>query len=214
MPNWCSTSYYFQFESEKKAQEFFDLVNSWLNEVVKSDFGESWLGNVVLNSKISQLKTSSDKSFDIEPYYSCRGWVVDSDLCGCEVSIYTETAWCPMHEMWEAIRQKYASDATVTYYAEEPGVLLYNTNDPEYEDTYNIDIYEDSTGVLSGLQSLHDGNKEDVFDIASRLNIATENRSIEDILDDINHCDTEDGTSVIVSAWTYIDCFGVAERAS
>ena len=56
--------------------------------------------------------------------------------------VETETAWVPMHELWDALLHKIGSHCHYFYFAEEPGFELYETNDTEkayFDADYIID---------------------------------------------------------------------------
>ena len=208
MPNWCSTNYTFNFTSAEKAKAFYDLVDSWCHDVAENGFGECWLGNIVVNSGISEIVAGSEKSFLIEPYYECRGSIVFMDYGSNRVNIQTETAWSPMHDMWKAIVEKYAPDAEVIYSADECGCELYLTNDPCLEGKYIVDIMEDPDRVLDEFDSyIYDADDDTVKSVAVTLGVNVADRDVNAIISDIRNMDREDELYIGIHAWDYYDPF-------
>ena len=51
MPNWCSTSLEIETGTERLAKKVSDKIESWCHECgVENGFGDSWLGNIAVNS--------------------------------------------------------------------------------------------------------------------------------------------------------------------
>ena len=206
MPNWCSTNYTFNFTSAAKA--FCDLVDSWCHDVAENGFGKCWLGNIVVNSGISEIVAGSEESFLIEPHYECRGRIVFMDWADESVNIYTETAWGPMHDMWKAIVEKYVPDANVIYSADECGCGLYQTNDPCLEGKYVVDIMGDDNRVLDEFESyIYDADDETVKSVAVTLGVNVAERDVNAIISDISNMDREDELYVGIHAWDYYNPF-------
>ena len=120
MPNWCYTSYIVEGDPET-----IDSLENLMTELedlpepyVKSDFGNTWLGCIV-------NKLGSDWN-----EVSCRGsWTNLCRLREDALSFDTETAWGPMEETIDLIREKFPGIENVWYYSEEPGMAYYATND-------------------------------------------------------------------------------------
>ena len=168
MPNWCSTRYEIHFPNHEEAQAFYDKLESWCSVAHKSDFGETWLRNIVVNSGIASLP--EDGTFNIEPSFECRGWIAYTDISDDTVYIDTETAWCPMHDMWKAILTKYAPDVSVTFYATEVGCGIYDTNDDSYVGKYVIDIFDKPDDIPFDSYT-DDATADDIKELAKILNI-------------------------------------------
>ena len=68
MPNWCSTSLEIETGTERLAKKVSDKIESWCHECgVENGFGDSWLGNIAVNSN------AFPKYSDV----SCRGTLED-----------------------------------------------------------------------------------------------------------------------------------------
>jgi hypothetical protein len=120
MPNWCYTSYI--IEGDPETIDALDNLMSELEELpepyVKSDFGNTWLGCLV-----SKLGGDWNK-------VRCRGsWLNAGRIRPDALSFNTETAWGPMEETIDLIREKFPGIENVWYFAEEPGMAFYVTND-------------------------------------------------------------------------------------
>lgn len=133
MPNWCSTEYAFYGETEV-VQDFAKKIKKYTDkELYKSDFGATWLGNVLIGFGIN---TADD--FENGTNIYCRGEITsvpdwEEDLN--EIHFFTWTAWTPMNKMWDIIIDKHYTDEEgfpklfYSYLSEEPGCELYEKSD-------------------------------------------------------------------------------------
>ena len=126
MPNLFYTDINIECNSEKEAKALYDKINKWTSvNYRKNDFGLNWLGNIVGNSGLDSMNDRGDFSV------RCRGSLIYLDMNenGDEIVVSTETAWCPMLQMWKLICQIYLpSGYDIKYSAEETGWGLYETN--------------------------------------------------------------------------------------
>ena len=171
MPNWCTTNITMQARDESAAAkaaiknlkeniEYF--FNSPDNDIslVRNDFGNSWLGNFILQnnigcdvSSLQNAETDTERcmynsAFEskdgkrIYSIYRCRGSITYMDDFYDDYEDITsfsftqEDAWGPCLLMWKEIIARNYSDANgplilIWYQAEEPGNELYFTNDTE-----------------------------------------------------------------------------------
>lgn len=147
MPNWCRTAITIDCKDEKESKKLYDLIDGWISSSeIKTDFGDRWLGNIVIKSGINTLEEIEQGTS-----VSCRGWVEYLTRNGPTVYVDTETAWRPMLGMWLDVIDRYAPDAELTYVAEEGGRELYATNDTEYAGMYFI-AYADDRDTLYDLK--------------------------------------------------------------
>lgn len=146
MPNWCSTDIYIwpcsnaNYNKAKSGlKRLYKLLSEWSSkEYHKSDFGESWLGNLVLASGITKSDPEEGEYLDENgEEIKCRGWIedleMDEDIVGDRsipcIRIQTETAWGPMVKLFKLILDKYYPEGRIVYSAVEPGCGVYETND-------------------------------------------------------------------------------------
>ena len=147
MPNWCSTEYTFKGDKKEIEALFKKLEELKSDEKYKktSDFGSLRLGNVL-----------TQHGFNYEDY-PCRGYIEYIDMEDeTSISISTETAWGPMHEMWHAVFDKYYPSIEVEYISEEPGMCLYETNRTDVEHPLAIDISTPNTECFETFYPLKD----------------------------------------------------------
>ena len=86
MPNWCSTSLEIETGTEMLAKKVSDKIESWCHECgVENGFGDSWLGNIAVNSN------AFPKYSDV----SCRGTLEDVWAEGTKVHCIVYSAWVP-----------------------------------------------------------------------------------------------------------------------
>lgn len=50
MPNWCSTRVTLRCKDEAASHAVYDKLKSWNKSVMDTDFGDAWLGNILVNS--------------------------------------------------------------------------------------------------------------------------------------------------------------------
>ena len=153
MPNWCMNN--LVIEGHKKDVEAFrKLLLTWTCiEYVHSDFGKSWLGNVVLGAGFLL-----SKGLEQDDNLYCRGWidsigdVVDGKDGISSFTVEYESAWKPLPNMWKAVMQKHAPYCALYWFATEPGSDVYQTNDiskKHFDTDYYVDSYlEDSKNPL------------------------------------------------------------------
>ena len=145
MPNWCYSNITIYHNDEEKLKAFFDKIEEWRKNPFKTNdfdkYSMGWLGNIVGNAGLAEWKKVGERE-DFVPNISCRGSIQTLELDNHRILITTETAWCPMMQMWQKLCDKYLPDAEIFYTAEEPGCGLFETNDPDVIGMYYIDIWE------------------------------------------------------------------------
>ena len=145
MANWCSTTYAFT-GPEDQITDFHNAIQQLLEEseessIKKTDFGNGWLGN---------LLDAHDIDHDEENIY-CRGYISylgknvdETDIEGeATFTLETETAWYPMHEVFDTIINTHYPDIQYFYMAEEFGCMLFKTNDINgiyFPDKYYLEV--------------------------------------------------------------------------
>lgn len=144
MPNWCYTEYIFEGSKEEIADLYQKLqsLEEAKEPLVKSDFGNSWLGCVVTLF-----------GGDWNEIY-CRGTFSDLQLNSeTQLSFQTETAWSDMEEVWKFVTSKYSTIRNY-YSTEEPGCGYYFTNDAEgkhFPARFQIESDDDETHYMNTL---------------------------------------------------------------
>ena len=137
MPNWCYSNDYIYGPTH----EIIPLYNQLINWVENSKDG-GWLKTIVDNAGLN-----SDKLY-------CRSDVIDLGLDvylggdKAAINFFSESAWAPCVEAWDAILKKYAPNCEHCYLAEEPGMGLYQIKDHDdhffFEDEdYCLDMWID-----------------------------------------------------------------------
>lgn len=124
MPNWCFTNYV--VEGERSEINRLRKKMEWLQGMEKplepSDFGQRWLGCLVVAFGGDWNKIH------------CRGSWSSLDEFGkpdeTRLTFSTETAWAPMGETIDFLKQKFPL-LQFYYMAEEQNMSVYITNDSE-----------------------------------------------------------------------------------
>lgn len=157
MPNWCSTVYRFYSDTEegtKQLEQFYERLEKAIEpkrrRALVSDFGDGWLGNVILETCPHYLKFTSSDSINCEyngEGIRFRGSIVDIrlDADSKTLDVETETAWEPMPGIWDMILAECGyTDIKYVYQAEEPSCELYINTDTEgrfFSDRYHVEVY-------------------------------------------------------------------------
>lgn len=130
MPNWCMT----QYTIRNKEKEPLEAIKNEFEEsqkinTVKNDYGNKWLGNVLLKLGFSEDDVLNNipcrGSFELDPNID-----FDEETGINELHIFTETAWEPMPAAILKMVDKYAPGSEILYFSEEPISECFITNDP------------------------------------------------------------------------------------
>ena len=113
MPNWCYTHYTFNGNADD-IEAFHNNIEEWTSvDDNRSDFGESWLGNLVEKAGFGKyIATNCPDGLRIR----CRGSidyigeVEDSSDERKSFSLSTETAWYAMPKIFFEIIEKFEYD--------------------------------------------------------------------------------------------------------
>ena len=204
MPNWCYTNINICHNDKDKLKAFFDKVEEWRKVPYKpNDFDTytlGWLGNIVGNSGLAEWKKRANGREDFVPSISCRGSLQSFELMENQISLYTETAWGPMLEMWRLLCDKYLPGAEIYYTAEESGNCLYQTNDPNVVGTYYIDIWEPPE-EFEDEESQYEAEEEYVVDFLQRI-LKTDETDIKKLL---KMADEIDNPWFSINEWQSVD---------
>lgn len=124
MPNWCYTSYVVTGE-EKEVRDLYEKMKSLeerTESFVENGFGKTWLGNLV-----TLLGEDWEKIY-------CRGWweSLGKDCDDGALRFDVESAWCELSELRQFLQEKYPS-LDFYFRSEEPGMVIYETNDADGE---------------------------------------------------------------------------------
>lgn len=137
MPNWCITDIRISSENRQGLKRLYEDICRWTAPgsrfIPDQGFGKNWLGNIVGFSGIGVPDSGKGPR--------CRGRLVYIDFeDGEQITVSTETAWCPALKMWDMLAEKYLGGSySIIFTAEEPGEGLYLTNDPDYIGNFNVD---------------------------------------------------------------------------
>lgn len=149
MPNWCSTTYRFH-GTEEELNTLNNKIREWTSRsVMKTDFGDAWLGNILIGAGLKDRIDNADSSLKIR----CRGTLVDinepSHINGnWFFDLWTETAWAPMAKMWcVVIKTLGLKTVDFSFIAEESGCDVYLIYDPNnHKDFTDNEVYIDAYG--------------------------------------------------------------------
>lgn len=148
MPNWCDTEITINCKTKEDATEIFDTFSEWSNSDLCKDngFGQQWLCRFLIQAGITTYDEIDRCGI------RCRGSIVDYYQADEIIRIFTETAWCPMLKMWQAIIDKHFSGVVegILYVAREPGFGVFCTNDEDWVDEYAIDCPDAGLSVYDG----------------------------------------------------------------
>ena len=156
MPNWACTSYVVKgSESEVSAlHKIIQDLEAREESYLPNGFGKLWLGNLV-----------SILGGDWEKVY-CRGHILDYSLQEDILRMNVESAWDEPSETRHFLQTVFPS-LKIIYQTEEPGMCIFQTNDPdgtyfpekwildwcdEKKDLYFYEYFEDLSAVVGCLK--------------------------------------------------------------
>ena len=147
MPNWCYSSYYFEFAEEDTAKRFTEVLEKASKVTPRGqDFGAAWLGNILIACGRSYHFEKSEYGHEIirinpDPSYRYKGSITWFERDKQTVEVETETAWCPnpgvlataLLHVGVHFDPSSASfeDVNITWCAEESGCEIYVGSDAE-----------------------------------------------------------------------------------
>ena len=183
MPNWCYSNITIYHNDEEKLKAFYDKIEEWRKKPFKQNdfdkYSKGWLGNIVGNSGLAKWKKVGERK-DFVPNINCRGSIQTLELDNRRILITTETAWCPMMQMWQKLCDKYLPDAEIFYMAEEPGCGLFETNDPDVIGMYYIDIWEPPE-EFEDEESVYEAEGDETIEFLQRV-LKTEESNIDNLI--------------------------------
>lgn len=134
MPNWNYTEYRCCGNKGElvELKENLDHLNSLEKPLVENGFGKLWCGCLV------QLLGG-----DWNEIY-CRGEILEYRFFGCTLNMTVMSAWSQLEELRQFIKSKYPN-IQIYYRSEEPGEILYETNDKDgcyFSERYIMDFLD------------------------------------------------------------------------
>lgn len=152
MPNWCYTNITMSGQPDN-VKWLRDKVEEWTSEnLYENGFGKNWLGNIVIGAELASYdEICNGDPNKIEQPPNCRGSLVymDIDSDNTSLTISTETAWTPKMNMWRMINDQYNLGLEIIYYAEEPGIGIFVSNDPTEVGYYLVNVYEPDEKIVA-----------------------------------------------------------------
>lgn len=147
MPNWAYTQYRVVGDREQLCR-LYDIMNELENTpepgLHESDFGSSWLGNLVIKL--------GGKHEDIY----CRGFWCNLCFDDEALSFDIESAWSELSETRKFI-EKHFPGIKLYFQCEEPGNCVYETNDAHgkyFTERYYLGIEKKESLYFDTLKSL------------------------------------------------------------
>lgn len=142
MANSCTTKICISHENEDALKELCNLIDYWTSDKFEERRNvNSWLGNIVIGSQIGTIDTG--EATDV----CCRGDLLEATVSENTLIIETVTTGSPKLQMWKKVLDKYLPSAELIYCAEDKEDGILSTNDPDREECYYIDPWEEIDGV-------------------------------------------------------------------
>lgn len=152
MPNWCSTDYIIRGRKDV-VHKIYDAIS---NPTVKPGSSKDWEGNVLLT-----LGIAINELWYMRGFISDNAQIEDDNEGTSTLTFNAEEAWSPT-DFCEALREKYQDDIEIYWYAAEPGMEIYETNDSEGV-YFNNGCYVD-TFVNGNYQDKHFSTEKEMLD--------------------------------------------------
>ena len=214
MPNWCFTQMIFHGEKDE-IKDFHSKIEEWTSKNYEENgFGVKWLGNVLHGAGLGhRIDSETDR-------ISCRGDItyigeVDAYDGAMEATfnLDTETAWCPMCEMWtEVINAVGYKTIGFSYCAEEPGLEIYETYDPygDFDSKYYVDVFVDvADGENKGLMYISNWREyrnDDELRTALQELLETDEQDLKTLIDLAeNHKFNSEDTFLYIHEYHLVD---------
>lgn len=134
MPNWCSTDYVIR-GSKDAVHKIYDAIS---NPTVKPNSSKDWEGNVLLT-----LGINFDELKYMRGFINDVAEIKDDSEDISTLSFNAEEAW-ETTDFCEILQKAYPDDIEIYWYAAEPGMEIYETNDSEgvyFNNGYYVDTY-------------------------------------------------------------------------
>lgn len=169
MPNWCFNNYV--FEADLKNKEKLEWLRDKLNKSLEK---REWFDKLAedLGVKLEYTRGNIIGVYELESN--------DKEVW---FAAEAETAWSPISELWQGVKENFAKEGVELrfyYFAEEPGMEVYETNDKErkhfWGDEWKVDSSEDE------VESSYYDNKKDV--VAALNEQLGTNKFTEDMTED------------------------------
>lgn len=132
MANWC-----FSRVTIVGPEEEITKLDQKIDEIPRGENDKYglWLGSI--------LKFLGDwKDEDENPPCSCRGTLNYKEAFKDTLTLDIESAWSPHLGAISRLVNRYAPSAEIVYEAEEPGMCLYLSNDPDTVGNYCLDVWD------------------------------------------------------------------------
>ena len=196
MPNWCETTYCIETKNEETAKKLLhEFCEAFRENKIKTDFGTRFLGNVFAH-------LGYKNNVILDPRQTrCRGQILYCTADKNVVTVSTETAWEMMPEAIILMVRKYAPDSKITYQSIELNTGTFNTNDPSFENSLYVDVFEMVPEELEWLHYLDNSVGEikiDEFCEDIRKSLGWSDLSNDDVLKRLSQ---EYGDLFSVSKW-------------
>ena len=133
MVNWCTTAYVIEGDA-KELESLYEAMTEI--KMGKNTNVEDPFGTVGLLCLVKDLNGDRNKM-------DCRGYWKNLEINGDTLKVTTLTAWKPSNKILDFICEKYPS-FDYYYRAEEPGKLIYETNDRNgkyFPEKYRVEIF-------------------------------------------------------------------------
>ena len=133
----CESWIEIKCKDEKSAELVYGSIEHWTEKLsIESEFGEKWLGNVLVNTGLYANEEELLEKYNDNP--SCKGFVNDIRMRDCSVFVQTMTKLVPMMKIWKEIANKIFPQEVedILYTAREINYKTFWTNDPSYKDAW------------------------------------------------------------------------------
>lgn len=117
---------------------------------------DSWMQS---NKSLSEILKKSEVKFDDTLLFN-GGYVNCFELIDTNLYIYIDFRWSPSVEPIKLLLQKYLPNASFVYTAEEPGMCLYMTTNPDYIGKYFFDNFQETSELSEIEKILYDSHPE------------------------------------------------------
>ncbi len=187
MPNWCLNDLQISRSIDDGGVEYlYDLIQKWQDTGSEKRYGNDSLALLAERGLGIDLNVED---------YPCRGSVNSLEPEDEEtLRLVTETAWGPLNDIWVDLIRKYIPGSRFYYTAEESGMGIYLSNNPDYKNKYCLDSWNDS------VESMFCCDKEDIYYAYEDLfkESPKKGMSVDDVIKAINETY---GDQIFIHEW-------------
>lgn len=197
MANCCCTDIMFHSPDKDKLEKLISDVNRWVKRPDRKEHSDLYW--IAQGAGDEVAKVTGDYCGSISCIYMDLIHEENGIYC---VQISMEDAWTPKLPIWLKLTEMYlGEEGFLTYYADEPGCDILDTNDESRVGTYLVD---DPDGILSDKDYWCDATEDELVPILQAY-LSTNETDFETLFDEFQEKHFDEDASVWLRKWAYTE---------